>query len=709
MADDKKSYFINIESNLQKYALEAAEAKKKVDELKAANDLLKQSGKEGTAEFEVSEAALKNANDEYRKAASQVKTQIAANGSEAGSRKQLSEVLKLQMQDLGKLGSAYIKNAQGQKELNPLYIEQRKRISETKQAIIDYDLALNDGRSNVGRYSESLNGALGKISSLPGPLGNAAKGITGVTKASWAFIATPIGAVIGALVLVIGLVVKAFKTFDPLIDKIQQGIAGLTAAFTFIKESVVALFTGQEKLNGSMRDAVKAGVELKKMEQELDDMNWKLIEGEAKKKRQIDELLLQSKDRTKSEKERIALIDEALKIEEAAYEEKKKVAEKEQEIAQDKIITGRGLTEQEIANIKELGVAYAISLKDKRGITDEEIQNLAEANAKIETVLNESVMIREKAINRQNVILDKQLEDDKKRTEKRVEAEKKANDAIIKAREEMDKAISDLDDMFYSNMEEGIKTSQDTIDKNLQNREDKHQQKLLIDAQNRRSILENAVTSEYELKVTQLQADYDLEIAAAAETGADVLLIEKKFAGYKLILEKETQKSKYQVIANFAGSVAGLLKKNTIAHKIAAVAEASINTYLGASAAFTAMAKIPPAPVWGVIAAASAVAAGLANVAAIVGVNPDSPSAPSAPTAITSSPIAQRTFAPQVNPTILNQPQLTQPQLNALPQGMLTAAEIGKEIAKLPAPVVYVEAFEKVSNAKRKVETRATI
>ena len=106
-------------------------------------------------------------------------------------------------------------------------------------------------------------------------------------------------------------------------------MSALSASFTWVKESVIGLITGQKEHNETMKEAVKRAIELKKAEQELDDMNLLLIESNAKSKRQIDELLLQSKDRTKSEKERMALIDEALKIEEQAYLKKKAIADKE--------------------------------------------------------------------------------------------------------------------------------------------------------------------------------------------------------------------------------------------------------------------------------------------------------------------------------------------------------------------------------------------
>lgn len=65
------------------------------------------------------------------------------------------------------------------------------------------------------------------------------------------------------------------------------------------------------------------------------------------------------------------------------------------------------------------------------------------------------------------------------------------------------------------------------------------------------------------------------------------------------------------------GQVASLLGKNTAAGKAAAIAEATINTYLSASKAYQAMSSIPPAPLFGVLAAGVATAAGIKNVQAI--------------------------------------------------------------------------------------------
>ena len=78
--------------------------------------------------------------------------------------------------------------------------------------------------------------------------------------------------------------------------------------------------------------------------------------------------------------------------------------------------------------------------------------------------------------------------------------------------------------------------------------------------------------------------------------------------------EKEAQMNNLAAYSQVVGQLAQLLGKNTAAGKAAAIAEATINTYLSASKAYQAMSSIPPAPLFGVIAAGVATAAGIKNI-----------------------------------------------------------------------------------------------
>jgi len=64
MADEKKTYLVDVVSNLDDYAADAAKAKQNVDALATANKELKTSSTASTADIEKSNAALKDAQTE---------------------------------------------------------------------------------------------------------------------------------------------------------------------------------------------------------------------------------------------------------------------------------------------------------------------------------------------------------------------------------------------------------------------------------------------------------------------------------------------------------------------------------------------------------------------------------------------------------------------------------------------------------------------
>jgi hypothetical protein len=146
------------------------------------------------------------------------------------------------------------------------------------------------------------------------------------------------------------------------------------------------------------------------------------------------------------------------------------------------------------------------------------------------------------------------------------------------------------------------------------------QERILIDEENKLQLMELTNQSEFEIQRRVLQQQYDAEIESAKKTGADILLIEQKNAAARRLIDKAELKSKLEAISSIAGNLASALGEQTAVGKAAAVAQATINTYLSASSAYAAMSGIPPAPLWGVLAAAAAVAAGLVNVQKIISV-----------------------------------------------------------------------------------------
>jgi hypothetical protein len=782
MADETKKYLVNIESNLKKYADEATEAKKKVDELAASNKALKDSGTATQSEIEASTAALKNANAEYSKAQKMVQLQTAANSSESGSRKQLSEILKLQQQELGKLGSAYTKDAQGIMRLNPLYTEQRNKIAATQKAIIDYDQSLNDGRSNVGRYGEAVKAAMSTFQSIPGPIGRAITTITGfrttvqtmaegVTKAMAGFgksmkqsevitsdfsqavgnetaraaleikgfakttesatnaatVATkgfgaslkalllnPFVLAIAAVITVVGGLISIFKKFTPVVEAVERVMAGIKAVFTGVANAVIGLVTGQKTLKESfsglgesIKTAYNEGVKWKQLQQDLFEMTTENAVADAKRKTQMDELLLASRNRSKSEEERMQLIDQALLLEEVQFAERKKIADAQVSLAEQSITKGRAFTAEELRLLREKGIAYANELKMKKNITEEEIKGYSDSLVAQEQVSTESIALREKAQNRADALDVARQKKIEKALKDKEDAEKKMRDA----QEKLDKEIEDykkfISDQQKIDAEALVKKKQDELDHDewVRNRD-------LANEENLIAIKEANNQWLYSTERQRLEIQRQDEVANAEKTGADINLINAKYAALNRQIDIAEADAKLMLYSDFAGNLATIFGEQTAIGKAAAIAQTTISTYVAAQKAYASVIEVPViGPVLAVVAAAAAVAAGIANVKKIleVKVPGGNDKGGSLPTAISSSAPAQKFYANPVGSSVLTQAQLSQQQLNAMPnQNLLTADDIAAAISNLKI-VTTIEDINVKQKSTNKIVSRANI
>jgi hypothetical protein len=389
----------------------------KVEQAKLRQEL--ETGQKSQKEYSI---AVEQSKQTQQKANTERKNTLNLLGAEKGSVNELK---------------AAINKLQGeQNNINLTTKEGSKQYKDNAVQIGDLKKALKDAQSETGKTSGMFGDFSKKLDSIPGPIGGIIQGFTGMAKAALAFVANPIGAVIAALAAAVMLVVSAFKTFEPIIEWIEQKIAAVSAVFTVFKETVVSLFTGQKKLNeafdgmgASMKKAADEAIRLKKAEQELEEMSIRLIASQATYKRQIDQLLLQSKNRTLSEKERMALIDEALEVEKKAYKERQDMADGEYEQALGAITNGRNFTDQEIQNIKDKGIAYLQQFQNTKAITDEEVTTFANAIAAREDILRESIVLQEKAMNRRDVLQDKA--DEKEAASAQKYAEQMASKAAI--------------------------------------------------------------------------------------------------------------------------------------------------------------------------------------------------------------------------------------------------------------------------------------
>ena len=327
-----------------------------------------------------------------------------------------------------------------------------KSVNNFKDNVGNYpDAMANMGLANtkVGRTMDSLGISAGSsMKSVGESVGSMVKTVTTSLKA---LLANPIILIVTLIVGAFLALVAVFKDFKPLVDKVAQAMAALGAIFSVLKNTVIALFTGQKSLSEStkglgdaMGKAARQAAELKKAQQELEDAQDGLDIKNKRDETQIQKLMLQSKNRTLSEKERIALLDEAQKKSEDIFKRNKSQNDQEVKNAENKIIIGKNLTDKEIARLRREGSEYARQLQDKRDISDEEIKTLTSALLKREDINQQYIGIQEKAQNKIDALADaeqaareKAEEKAKAAREKRLAAIQKAHDDEIKKAESL--------------------------------------------------------------------------------------------------------------------------------------------------------------------------------------------------------------------------------------------------------------------------------
>jgi hypothetical protein len=266
-----------------------------------------------------------------------------------------------------------------------------------------------------------------------------------------ALAATGIGLITAAIALLIGY----FKTFDPLVDKLEQAMAGFGAAVRVVQRTLGDFLTGitsvgdaftklgnfiahpidsLKKLGNEMNKAASEAAKLKEAQQELADAQAIQEVSNAKALQQYAELILKSKNRTLSEQERIAALKQAEAIETKNFKERTDLANKDLAQSVEAARIKGGLLDNEVKNLERLGTAYAINLLNRGKITQEEVDAIQKAELAKIAIQDESTKRLEKNQNAQ----DKLNEDAQAAREK---AAQKAREAAKKEADERAKII----------------------------------------------------------------------------------------------------------------------------------------------------------------------------------------------------------------------------------------------------------------------------
>lgn len=419
--------------------------------------------------------------------------------------------------------------AEGQKEIEML----NQRLDENNAFIQANADAYLRQKINIGNYAESIREAAAEMNPFNGGISGfisrsqeaggvlpllsngiraVTSGIMGMIKASLAFIATPLGAILAAIAVTVGILYSVFKTFQPLIDKVEQAFAAVSAVVSVLKNTFIALVTGTKSLGeafsslgGDMEDAARSAANLKKAQQDLEDAMEAQEIASAKARVEINKLNIQAKDRTKSDEERLALLKKSEELERKDFEQRAKNAKQALDNAKEDLRINADLSAQELKLLETDYQKAKDIIEAKAGNVDDYLETYRDAIMSQTEIDNEATSNLEKNINKQNKLIEdaqakreKEAEDAKRREEEAQAMRQKALDQLAQY------AQLELD-LFLAN--QGIKAR--TLKEEIALNESVYQQKLNIN-QKEFEASEKTANDKLELQIKNTEAQNEL-------------------------------------------------------------------------------------------------------------------------------------------------------------------------------------------------------
>jgi hypothetical protein len=433
--EDQLKAFINNENELkklkseyaanQKSVLELTKAQLGLDEALAKNIKLEGEAIANNKELIAARRAIDASTVEGAKAIETINTKIDANNKFINAGSSALEKQKANVgnypQIMSNVGNAFggatqkiIGFVQSGNDIISSFSEVAGAITASTSNIIGF----GNSSKKAAEASKLLQTAQGGVGQSSATMASGTQAATGgmkaLTTSSLAFIATPVGLVLLAIALVLGTLVAVFKNFQPLVDKLEQGMAALAAVFNVVKNTILAVLTGTKSLGdafkglgGDMADAAKRAAELTKAQQDLEDAQKSQEVITARNRAEINKLNVALKNRTLSEQERLKIADEIEKKEKADYAQRKALVDQEVKNAREAIAIKAQFTKEEIDQLKRVGDATKELAESRGGNYDEEYDALNKARLKAIALEDESTVNLEKNQNKRE-----KLEDD---------------------------------------------------------------------------------------------------------------------------------------------------------------------------------------------------------------------------------------------------------------------------------------------------------
>lgn len=606
--------------------------------------------------------------------AAQIKAHTTIVNSEAESVETLRAQLALNTKALNKMSVEQRTNTESGKQM----VAQTKEISDRLKEL---EKGVGDTRRNVGNYAEDIEAATANLGGMTGATGQMIKGMTGGIASIKAFnaalMANPFVAIASAILTVISLIgslmdrnselAASVKTLlapiGTLISKILNTVAELftqvVKVFEWLAEAYVKLYNWLGLIPDTMVEAIERSKQLISQERAIYNAESENIVVLARRRRELEALKNVISDQTKSEAERNQAAKDGLQIlDEMRKREKAILVAKYERLEAEKELNGYESDEQRRERLQALADIEAKEAEyiSQRNELISQSSGIEKAAADAAATAKENAA--KKAAEAKKKAEEKAAKDAENAAKKEAETKKAVQAEVLKSYEtgitelqlklresnigvvDKRKALEDMNTLNQAilekeryRLEQGLITQQefDNIRYEQQvafqekvaaieaEEEAKRKEAKAMDLENQRAIEEENITSDFERETLRLEQQYQMEVAAAEKVGADVTLIEAKYAQIREKREKELVNAKLQMTADIAGQISNIMGQESAAGKVFALAQATINTYLGASKA------IAQGGIWGVAQAAIVIAAGLKQVASIAKVKEDVP------------------------------------------------------------------------------------
>lgn len=606
--------------------------------------------------------------------AAQIKAHTTIVNSEAESVETLRAQLALNTKALNKMSVEQRTNTESGKQM----VAQTKEISDRLKEL---EKGVGDTRRNVGNYAEDIEAATANLGGMTGATGQMIKGMTGGIASIKAFNATlmanPFVAIASAILAVISAIGKlmdrnselaaSVKTLlapiGTLISKILNTVAELftqvVKVFEWLAEAYVKLYNWLGLIPDTMVEAIERSKQLISQERAIYNAESENIVVLARRRRELEALKNVISDQTKSEAERNQAAKDGLQIlDEMRKREKAILVAKYERLEAEKELNGYESDEQRRERLQALA---DIEAKDAEYISQRnelisQYSGIEKAAADAAATAKENAA--KKAAEAKKKAEEKAAKDAENAAKKEAETKKAVQAEVLKSYEigitelqlklresnievvDKRKALEDMNTLNQAilekeryRLEQGLITQAEFDNIRYEQRvafqekvaaieaeeEAKRKEAKAMDLENQRAIEEENITSDFERETLRLEQQYQMEVAAAEKVGADVTLIEAKYAQIREKREKKLVNAKLQMTADIAGQISDIMGQESAAGKVFALAQATINTYLGASKA------IAQGGIRGVAQAAIVIAAGLKQVASIAKVKEDVP------------------------------------------------------------------------------------